>query len=406
MDSLLKSEEEFKNEFGEEILKDSYSRLWKGYTFEMFIQDLLTERGIDFYGNPREWREWLKYTNTGYDLIIIFPFSKRKIKVEIKYLEKKIYPSWFKRDWESRSADIFVTSDKCFIPSKLRHRLRIFNVSEFLTWIDNEIKKDQSNEYFINEGNKFYLNHYLNHDNYCLNYHPNNCLNNSNSLSNFQFSSDNNNKNHSQTRENSKLQNHSINLSKGKELVYAFRESMTFQEKKENTKLIDGCKPIKLYMANTRCWYCREEVDIDNDPFWTFVGYLEDGTPYVALDSNLNEGLLCMKCVLSHWKLNKREDHPNWRKYLYLLFKKFEFQHMSLVYKGIIYPLIMVYDSEPLWSFRIFGIRREYNSFEFTGFLREVLQLPMEFFQWAIRNKPRRQKVTGELDKWIWGYKS
>ena len=181
---------------------------------------------------------------------------------------------------------------------------------------------------------------------------------------------------------------------------------MTFQEKKENTKLIDGCKPIELYMADTRCWYCREEVDIDNDPFWTFVGYLEDGTPYVALDSDLNEGLLCMKCVLSHWKLNKREDHPNWRKYLYLLFKKFEFQHMSLVYKGIIYPLIMVYDSEPLWSFRIFGKGKEYNSFEFTGFLREVLQLPMEFFQWAIRNKPRRQKVTGELDKWIWGYKS
>ena len=126
---------------------NSCSRLEKGYLFEMYMQMLLEQKNVEYVGNPSNFRKWVKRTNTGYDIKV--RISSRWIKVECKFIAKRIYRSWFLRDWDSRTADIFVTSDKFLIPFKIRYKYprRIMTVTEFIVWISKEISK-------CREGNK------------------------------------------------------------------------------------------------------------------------------------------------------------------------------------------------------------------------------------------------------------
>jgi len=88
----------------------SMNRLWKGYHFEMYIQNLLSSRGVSFYGNPSIFSLWKKYTATGYDLQVKVK-EGYWIKVECKFVLKRVYHSWFVRDWLSRKASIIVSND-------------------------------------------------------------------------------------------------------------------------------------------------------------------------------------------------------------------------------------------------------------------------------------------------------
>ena len=126
---------------------NSCSRLEKGYLFEMYMQMLLEQKNVEYVGNPSNFRKWVKCTNTGYDIKV--RISSRWIKVECKFIAKRIYRSWFVRDWDSRTADIFVTSDKFLVPFKIRYKYprRIMTVTEFIVWISKEISK-------CREGNK------------------------------------------------------------------------------------------------------------------------------------------------------------------------------------------------------------------------------------------------------------
>ncbi|MEM3447894.1 MAG: hypothetical protein QXP38_03290 [Nitrososphaerota archaeon] len=95
----------------------SLSRLKKGYLFEMILQELLKLNGITFKGNPKDFNEWCKKTSWGHDIEI------EGIFVEAKCLLRKLELSWFRRDWLSRSASIFVTNDKSLIPYRAKRML-------------------------------------------------------------------------------------------------------------------------------------------------------------------------------------------------------------------------------------------------------------------------------------------
>jgi len=73
------------------------NRLVKGFRFEKYIQAILEEKNIQFVGNPSSFIEWKKTTNTGYDIKL--KLNQKQIRVECKFLKKRIYPSWFIRDW-------------------------------------------------------------------------------------------------------------------------------------------------------------------------------------------------------------------------------------------------------------------------------------------------------------------
>jgi len=113
------------------------SRYEKGFYFEMNIQMMLDAHKISYEGNPIFYDEWKKYTNTGHDIRIL---EELHLKIECKYLSKPIYESWFKRDWLSRDADIYVTTDPYFVPYQCRKQLtekgkKLFTPWEFICYI-------------------------------------------------------------------------------------------------------------------------------------------------------------------------------------------------------------------------------------------------------------------------------
>jgi len=72
------------------------TRLQKGFAFEMLVQNLLEERGIEYWGNPKDFDLWKQYTACGYDLQVKVK-EGYWIKVECKFVLKKVYHSWFVR---------------------------------------------------------------------------------------------------------------------------------------------------------------------------------------------------------------------------------------------------------------------------------------------------------------------
>jgi len=129
-------------QMGEEILKDS-SRLWKGYLFELYVQNLLLKFGISFIGNSRCFDTWKRQTNKGYDIKVKVGEGSW-LQVECKFTLKKIYPSWIRRDWLSRDCDIIVCND----PSKLSEQdrellesrgIKLLTPSQFILYVLNLI---------------------------------------------------------------------------------------------------------------------------------------------------------------------------------------------------------------------------------------------------------------------------
>jgi hypothetical protein len=122
-----------------EPLKDTRSRLRKGYDYESQVWTLLDSYRIDYKSNPKDYLEWLKRTGEGFDLRV-FTVKKGWLKVEAKFTSKPIYHSWFVRDWLSRDAEIIVTNNIWHVPSNdrimLKQRgIKLLGTFQFLSYI-------------------------------------------------------------------------------------------------------------------------------------------------------------------------------------------------------------------------------------------------------------------------------
>jgi hypothetical protein len=122
--------------YGPEFKK--YSRLQKGYLYEMHVQSLLDKLGVSHNSNPKQYEQWKGHKGKPYD--IKMKLQGMWYKVECKLCLKPIFKSWFKKDWLKRDADIFVTNDKNAIPKKCRKQLkrrgrRLFDTIEFMKWV-------------------------------------------------------------------------------------------------------------------------------------------------------------------------------------------------------------------------------------------------------------------------------
>ena len=123
-------------------------RYEKGFYFEMNVQMMLDAYGISYEGNPIFYDKWKQYTNTGYDIRI----KELHLKIECKYLSKPIYESWFTRDWLSRDADIYVTTNPNLVPYKCRRQLAQRRKKLFTPWqlICYSSKLLWGNKYYLN----------------------------------------------------------------------------------------------------------------------------------------------------------------------------------------------------------------------------------------------------------------
>lgn len=131
---------------------EQLNRNEKGYYYEMRVQDLLHDKGLEFNGNSADYEEWLKHTNTGFDIKMRNPKKGSWTTVECKLILKQLYPSWFLRDWLGRSAEIIVTNNPWAVPYKFRKLLResgkkMFSTMEFLFYIQ---KLSNPNKYNLN----------------------------------------------------------------------------------------------------------------------------------------------------------------------------------------------------------------------------------------------------------------
>jgi hypothetical protein len=127
-------------------IQSEWDAEYKGYYFEMAVQEILDRNGIDYLGNPKRFQQWKQYTIKGYDIRV------NGKKVECKFALVPIYHSWFLRDWCSRNCDIIVTNNKFTLGNDDRLILKakgvkLMDVMEFISWILENL-----------DGNKYNLN--------------------------------------------------------------------------------------------------------------------------------------------------------------------------------------------------------------------------------------------------------
>jgi hypothetical protein len=80
-------------------------REWKGYVFEVEVQNILLNLGFSLYeANPVSEYAW-KHDNIHHKVDITLANG---LRIECKNIDGKIYLSWFKRDWKSKGTCIFV----------------------------------------------------------------------------------------------------------------------------------------------------------------------------------------------------------------------------------------------------------------------------------------------------------
>ena len=103
-------------------IDSNWTRCYKGYYYEMCIQELLENSNIKFTGNPQVYYQWKQVTQTDYDIMC------NGIKIECKLTLTPIYHSWFIRDWYNRKCDVIVTNCKWNLANKDREALKENNV--------------------------------------------------------------------------------------------------------------------------------------------------------------------------------------------------------------------------------------------------------------------------------------
>jgi hypothetical protein len=70
-------------------------REFKGYSFEVEVQNLLSNLGFSYDGNPVSEYAW-KHDNIHHKVDITLANG---LRIECKHIDGKVYLSWFKRDW-------------------------------------------------------------------------------------------------------------------------------------------------------------------------------------------------------------------------------------------------------------------------------------------------------------------
>jgi hypothetical protein len=124
---------------------ESLTRYEKGYHYEMVIQNIMDEMNIDYEGNSKNPVTWRKSTNTGFDIRIKTP-KGTWLTIECKLCLKPIYSCWVKRDWLSRTADIFVTNNLYCISYKDRREFekrgkKLMSTTELIIFLERLFRK-------------------------------------------------------------------------------------------------------------------------------------------------------------------------------------------------------------------------------------------------------------------------
>jgi len=117
---------------------------------------------IVYEGNSELSTEWLKHNHKRrYDIKL---FNNKKI--ECKYLSKLIFTSWFDRDWKTREANIYVTTNKEFIPEvcrewiKKNHRV-LMTFKEYVNYLYHISGEYDKDHFILKDTNKRVLNRVL-----------------------------------------------------------------------------------------------------------------------------------------------------------------------------------------------------------------------------------------------------
>jgi len=79
-------------------------REWKGYVFEVEVQNLLVKLGFSYDANPINEYTW-KHDNIHHKVDITLANG---LRIECKHIDGKVYLSWFKRDWLPKGSCVFV----------------------------------------------------------------------------------------------------------------------------------------------------------------------------------------------------------------------------------------------------------------------------------------------------------
>jgi hypothetical protein len=79
-------------------------REFKGYSFEIEVQNLLSNLGYAFEANPVSEHAW-KHFNIHHKVDVVLANG---LRIECKAIDGKVYLSWFKRDWLPKGNCVFV----------------------------------------------------------------------------------------------------------------------------------------------------------------------------------------------------------------------------------------------------------------------------------------------------------
>jgi hypothetical protein len=79
-------------------------REFKGYSFEVEVQNLLSNLGYAFEANPVSEHAW-KHFNIHHKVDVVLANG---LRIECKAIDGKVYLSWFKRDWLPKGNCVFV----------------------------------------------------------------------------------------------------------------------------------------------------------------------------------------------------------------------------------------------------------------------------------------------------------
>jgi hypothetical protein len=79
-------------------------REWKGFVFEVEVQNLLVKLGFSYDANPINEYAW-KHENIHHKVDITLANG---LRIECKHIDGKVYLSWFKRDWLPKGNCVFV----------------------------------------------------------------------------------------------------------------------------------------------------------------------------------------------------------------------------------------------------------------------------------------------------------
>ncbi len=136
-------------------INSEWDRYYKGYYYEMLVQENLASHNIDFNGNPSNFEEWKKTTNTNYDINVKVNDTVW-LTVECKLTLTQVYDSWFYRDWYSRQCDIIVTNDKFHISLNARNILYskgvvLLETYDLVPFINN-LKEGNKSSMLYNKG--------------------------------------------------------------------------------------------------------------------------------------------------------------------------------------------------------------------------------------------------------------